>query len=90
VLLEVLTDVLLVVGLVAGIYSMMTGKPKRRRVIAQRLMILAISGVLLSEAYTRTGWWRWGNLGIGLFCILSVGFEVLRERRRGQAKTQNS
>jgi hypothetical protein len=82
VVLEIATDVLLVVVLVAAIYSLMSGKPKHRRSIAQRIALLAMSGVLLSEAHTRSGWSHWMNLGIGVFGISCVVFQVVWDRRR--------
>jgi hypothetical protein len=67
--LRLVTEVLLVAGIVAAIYSVMSGKPKNRRSIALKVNLLAISGVLLIEAHTRSGWSRWMNPGIGVYTM---------------------
>jgi hypothetical protein len=74
-------DVMLAVAMVAAVYSLMSGKPKLRRSIAQRIAVLAMSGVLLSESHTRSGWSHWMNLGIGVFGISCVVFQVEWDRR---------
>ena len=73
---------MLAVVSVAAIYSLMSGKPKHRRRIAKRIAMLAMGGVLLSEAHTRSGWLHWMNLGIGVFGISCVVFEGVWDRRR--------
>jgi hypothetical protein len=82
VVLEIVTDAMLAVAMMASVYSLMSGKPKHRRSIAQRIAVLAMSGVLLSEAHTRSGWSHWMNLGVGVFGISCVVFQVVWDRRR--------
>jgi hypothetical protein len=82
VVLKIVTDVMLVICGASAIYSMLSRKPKHRRSIAQRISVLAVSGVLLSEAHTRSGWLHWMNLGIGVFGICSVVLQVVLDRRK--------
>jgi hypothetical protein len=86
VILIVVTDALLAVVFVASIYSLMSGNPKHRRRSAQRIAVLAMSGVLLSEAHTRSGWSHWMNLGIGVFGIASVLLQAVLDRRKMSRK----
>ena len=73
---------LLAVAFAAGIYLVSVGKPRRRRRIAQRIVLAAGGGVLLTEAYDHSGWVRWTYLGIGLSCLAIVAFEVMWGIRR--------
>lgn len=80
--LNLVADVLLVVGIAASVYSMLSGKPTQRRSIAQRVALLAMSGFLLTEAIAWTGIGRWMNLGLAVFGFVSVVGQVVRDRRR--------
>lgn len=81
--LSIVSGVLIVVGLAAIIYSLMSSKPQGRRKTAQKVYVVAIAGVLFIEAYTRTGWMRWMNLGVAAFCLSSLLIQAALDRRKG-------
>lgn len=91
--LQIVTDVMLVICGASAIYSMQSSKPKHRRSVAQKISVLAVSGVLLSEAHTRSGWSHWMNLGVSVFGICSVVLQVVLDRRkmsRGKAVPEST
>jgi hypothetical protein len=89
VVLQIVTDVLLVIGGVSAVYSMLSSKPRHRRGTARQIAVLAVSGVLLSEAHTRSGWSHWMNLGIAVFGIGSVVLQVVWERRHTRSREKS-
>ena len=80
--LSVVQGVLLVIVVVTAIYSMMSGRPKRRRDTARYIALLATSVVLLTEAHARTGWIHWMNLAAGVFGISCVVLQAVWDRRK--------
>ena len=77
--LEILSWALLLAGLVSAIY-LIVKRPRRH--IAQHIMLLAMSGVLLIDATQHSGWRRWTNVGVAVFAVGCVVFQVVWDRRR--------
>jgi hypothetical protein len=80
VLLVVCGDVLLGLAIVGSLYAM-SGQPPHRRIIVQRISLLAIAAFLVTDAIT-TPRHRWYNVAAAVFAVGAVLFDVLRKRRR--------